>query len=329
VIQTARFDGLLPGPALRNVQDSSGYALAAQEFARNKQTPCWELQERLGLTPAEIDVLWFLSCLEKEPVLRELAGGLLHPTTGAASLELVDRLVHSTHDRVDLAMLVEVGLAEIEANPNQPRFRRSIRPSDPFLEYIREGRWPAGVGSGVPLNRSLEELVIDPAVVSAREGALQHPNAVVLVLGAVASGKLTLLSAAARRLGRTLQELPACDLAADSAELRVATRNARLSGRVPVVTDLRAEQIHLLEREVLRRSPGLVLVTSSDRSMRLRIDRPVIVIELPAMTAELRASLWRKSLPITDVDAEVLADRYPIAPGLVVRASEVAVGLTR
>jgi vesicle-fusing ATPase len=54
-------------------------------------------------------------------------------------------------------------------------------------------------------------------------------------------------------------------------------------------------------------------------------DRPVIAVEMGQPTTAQRASLWHSSLGQgTTDDAKLLAEQYPLAPALIVRASEAA-----
>src|SRR5205085_569089 len=67
---------------------------------------------------------------------------------------------------------------------------------------------------------------------------------------------------------------------------------------------------------------GNILVTCGVQRPKVEWDRPVIVIEMGQPTHEQRARLWHEALGQgTEEDAERLANRYPLAPALIVRAA--------
>ncbi|MEO8551744.1 MAG: hypothetical protein ABI678_17325, partial [Kofleriaceae bacterium] len=149
-------------------------------------------------------------------------------------------------------------------------------------------------------------------------------------MGLPNAGRATLLRAIADACGVTLIEVDARKLAKDprslAEELRAIVREARLLDRTPLVThvDAVADQA-IVASELIERLGRPVLFTSSRTPEALRGNRTLMTIELRPLSARSRARLWIDSLGTgSESDGVLLAGRYPLAPGLIVRAATAA-----
>jgi len=179
------------------------------------------------------------------------------------------------------------------------------------------------------------ELAVDPRALAALRTALSNKRAVVVVAGTPGSGRRASLMKAAREAGIDTLAVEGSRLGADLVTLRRQLRSialeCRLRGLVPVFVDLDAlvgdknERVDMLTSEMATLVDGLVLATSVTQRVAAGWGRPTIVIEMGQPTSAQRASLWHASLGQgTEEDARLLAERYPLAPALIVRASEAA-----
>jgi hypothetical protein len=154
------------------------------------------------------------------------------------------------------------------------------------------------------------------------------------VRGRTGSGRKTLLASLAANAGRDLAVIDALALprAADAftAELRHALRRAHLAGFVPCIVQL--DDVVFDERpareiaaEVLRLHPGpIAVVTTTDAPAPVPAGH--IAIALPVLAETERRGVWVRALAEAGVtaDADHLAARYRIGPGMIRRAARAA-----
>ena len=177
----------------------------------------------------------------------------------------------------------------------------------------------------------IDTLACDDAALAEIRSALGVPRSIVAVAGTPGLGRRTLLVAAAREAGLDVLELDAAKLATDTlrTQLRLAARECLLLGRVPLIANLDAlapDALAAVGTELVAHVPGTILATTTIDGPVLRWDRPTLVVELAPPTSAQRAQLWLASLGQGSVaDGDILANQYPLAPALVVRAATAAV----
>ncbi|MBL0213348.1 MAG: ATP-binding protein [Myxococcales bacterium] len=105
----------------------------------------------------------------------------------------------------------------------------------------------------------------------------------------------------------------------------------RLTGKVPLLCNLDAladekgERLAIVANDFAPLIEGTILVTCGVQRPAVKWDRPVIVIEMGQPTHAQRAKLWLDALGCgTPEDADRLANQYPLAPALIVKAAEAA-----
>jgi AAA+ superfamily predicted ATPase len=161
---------------------------------------------------------------------------------------------------------------------------------------------------------------------------------VVIMQGIEGVGKRSLVRAVAAEHGLSTLVVDALELPHDLSELRrtltALIREARLSAGVvfvdnadAVVEPARRQALSMVlaafERPPVLASTG-GLIECAPRA------RPVVRIELPVPEAVGRLALWAQQLAgrTTEPELQMLAQRYPITPGLIARASAAACMLT-
>src|SRR5262249_10208123 len=131
---------------------------------------------------------------------------------------------------------------------------------------------------------------------------------------------IAVLAIDARRLARELGAL--------RGQLRAITRECALLRRAPLVIQLDAlatEQLEVVVREWMPQVDGRVLATVGPEPAALAADRPTLAIEVGPPSVAQRAARWHAALGEgTPEDSELLAERYPLAPGLIDRAARAA-----
>ncbi len=176
-------------------------------------------------------------------------------------------------------------------------------------------------------------LAIPASCVEATDRALAAERAVVVVEGTPGSGRRTLLTACSAAPGAILA-IDARRLAADAPgfhdELRAIALECRLHRKTPLLCNLEAliddKSVRLgqLVRELGTLVERTILVTCRTRPS-VDWGRPAVVIELQPPTYAQRIAHWRLALgELGDHDADHLAQRYPLAPALVMRAAASA-----
>jgi hypothetical protein len=175
-------------------------------------------------------------------------------------------------------------------------------------------------------------LVIAEAARAAFRAAMTGLGNIVLVSGSLASGRRRFASESVAAHGGEVfvQDLRRVGTNSDvlRAELKSTALECRLTGKMPLLCNLDAldgERLAIVANEFAPLIEGNILVTCGVQRPKIEWDRPVIVIEMGQPTHEQRAKLWHEALGQgTEEDAERLANRYPLAPALIVRAAEAA-----
>ena len=105
----------------------------------------------------------------------------------------------------------------------------------------------------------------------------------------------------------------------------------RLTGKVPLLCNLDAladdkgERLAIVANEFAPLIEGTILVTCGVQRPAVKWEWPVMVIEMGQPTHAQRAKLWLDALGCgTPDDADRLANHYPLAPALIVKAAEAA-----
>ncbi|MEO8845881.1 MAG: AAA family ATPase [Kofleriaceae bacterium] len=293
------------------------------------------LASRCDLTIEDELALWTLIVAQLDPDLAarlEGLGGSREVTCGALARVAFDRCPQrAVRMCSDASPLVELKLIELG---DGRAWKRQVFASDRLLciGLGDDGLEPQAGACMVtnPARLSLEGLAVDPSTVEEVRAAVRSGESSVVLVGLPNAGRATLLRAVADSLGVGLVEVDARKLTKEPGtlvdELRVIVREARLLGRTPLVTHVDAIVDHaVVARELVERLARPVLFTSSRAPDGLRGNRALVTIELKPLSARHRGRLWIDSLGSgSDTDAALLAARYPLVPGLIVRAATVA-----
>jgi ATP-dependent 26S proteasome regulatory subunit len=192
---------------------------------------------------------------------------------------------------------------------------------DPALANIAEIKSAA---------KSLGEIAASEQVVAQTREAMKAGKVVVCVAGAPGTGRRTLLAAAAAEAGVDVIEVDAKRLAKEPAllkkQLKMIARECKLLARVPLICNVDAvADIEAVGTELVSEIDGIVMVTCGVQRPSIRWGRPVIAIEVGAVTSAQRVALWQAELGQGTVgDAEFLATQYPVAPSVIHHAAEAA-----
>jgi broad-specificity NMP kinase len=192
---------------------------------------------------------------------------------------------------------------------------------DPALANIAVIKSPA---------KSIEQIAASERVVAQTREAMKAGQVVVCVSGAPGMGRRTLLAAAAAEAGVDVIEVDARKLAKEPVQLKkqlkMIARECTLLARVPLLCNVDAvSDIEAVGTELVSESDGIVLVTCGVQRPSIRWGRPVIAIEMGAVTSAQRVELWQAELGQGSVeDAEFLATQYPLAPSVIHHAAQAA-----
>jgi AAA+ superfamily predicted ATPase len=192
---------------------------------------------------------------------------------------------------------------------------------DPALANIAEIKSPA---------KPLDQIAASEQVVAQTREAMKAGKVVVCVSGAPGMGRRTLLAAAAVEADVEVIEVDARKLAKDPVQLKkqlkMIARECTLLARVPLICNADAvNDIEAVGSELVSEIDGIVLVTCGVQRPGIRWGRPVIAIEMGAVTSAQRVELWQAELGQGSVeDAEFLATQYPLAPSVIHHAAEAA-----
>jgi hypothetical protein len=332
--------------ARRRVEACQQSMLVADRSRAPRLTPRDELTERLGLSPIAVGVLLVAAA----PLLRGELPRLFAILGNDPARQLCDELLIA---QVLGAPYADAVARELDADQPLRRYglvtlAEGVRPFasitvDPLVVRVLRGL-PVEFTSDSLLrlrraDRTLDQIRAPRALIATalRELARRRDEPVrIAVRGRVGSGRHTLLAAVASFAGRTLAVIEARRGSREPARavenLRVALRRALFVGWVPCVDGL--DQVALEDSElreqiatVLREHPGPIAVRLSADAV-IPLPPGYIQLDLPAQSELERQSTWDDALArhgIPHADAEDLAGRYRVGPGVVERVvAEVA-----
>lgn len=210
--------------------------------------------------------------------------------------------------------------------------KTTIRPSERLLSLLTSASWP----SELP---ALVERTPKHGFIGRSEGeaalrkAFESSASLILVAGLPMTGRRTLVRHVLDGLRKKPLEVDVRRLARDSVGLevqaRALAREARLQGGVLVLLDadtLAAERFEELVREISPLIDEHLVLTTGIEPPKIELhDRPLRIVKVESPTHEQLVRAWGLALGQgTAEDAELLADAYPMAPGLIFRAGEAA-----
>jgi len=313
--------GYMAGETQADLVDAARLAdeIAAHLAASNPSSVATDPLVGLQLQRAEHEALWLLVCCDLEPALGRIAEAL----TGSASLN--DRLLERVFG-AEVDALIRTGAVLLAAD-TRVRAGRSLSASRRLVAHVLGREPPRDSAADVV---AVSGLAMSASVVSSLDSAFESKRSVVILSGSVFTGRRTLATGGLHKHGQLPHTLDLSRLERDAngfaSKLRELALECRLTGKVPLLCNLDAldaERLAIVANELAPLIEGNILVTCGAQRPNVPWDRPVVVIEMGQPTHEQRAKLWHESLGQgTAEDAERLAGQYPLAPGLIVRASE-------
>lgn len=281
--------------------------LAAWESASLARLPLRDLMEAAGLDRLAMTLYFALGLPEEDPRFRQLGPGPL--------ISCWDDPAERARARRALAGLATAGLVN-EADG-------LLRP-DPLIWDAVRGDPPAAYESTEDLPVLGELILPEPARhrAAAALGLLHADTCTALaVLGPPASGRRTLLRAAARELGRGVLHLG--DPVAGDPGLRVAGALATVMHALPVMTlEPGPGEAAQLPRLAAYTGPVGVRLPAHGRLMS---DGAAAALRLGVPTAACRARHWAAALGShAPADLDVLADNHRITGGTIRRIARAA-----
>jgi ATPase family associated with various cellular activities (AAA) len=320
--------------------------VAADPDARSLATPIGALIAELSLAPRAADILLVVAAASLHGEIARLYGILANDSARPIVDELlVQQVLASRHDRYDLAAeldprapLVRLGIVHVSTKRARPFAELAIDPV--ILDRLRAELPELGAATTTrTADTALHELDMPVGVVEHACDALaaSMPSPLRLAIRGVAgSGRRALLAALADPAGYDVAMIAAASLPrsvdAFVAELAHSLRRAQLAGLLPCVVEL--DQIAFEERagrdvaaEVLRAHPGpLAVVLAADAPIPFVAGH--VAIDVPVLPETARRAVWQARLATAklDADADVLAARYRVGPGVIRRAVAAAIG---
>ena len=327
-------------------------ARARASMARGIRLPFPELAREIGLSAVGAQVLLLVAA----PALRGEITRLYGVLGNDLHRPIVDRFLieqivaggkSSLRDQIAReltqdAPLLRYGLVQIDGGASTSLFARLSVP-DALLDRLR----------GLPVTRSDDssqvrsadrplaalhvpdpvkrDLVLALAQPRTREAPLR-----LVVRGRRGSGRHALIAAVAAQLQRDVAAIDVARMPRAPRELvgalRTALFRANVHGMVPVVSGL--EQVDVADadlaeqlRHVVRVHPGPIVVRTTPEST-LPLDPGFDSIALPPLSETERAAAWRALLAEVHLhaDADALAARYRVGPGVIKRVVEAIAG---
>jgi len=335
MINEARAVGWLPGQQLPDVDDSVSLLSDLDGLA---ETPLCIAARRLNLGRVEVDVLWLLACIELEPSLAYAAQPLIAPGMSELSVQMVERLAELGGHPLEsqsVMRLVRLGLVESSTDTRLTMSRRPIRARDRVLTLVRgvldldpEVAAFARLSSALDERRNKTPDGISADVARACSSSIPT---LIVATGVEGAGRATALRQAISSTGRATLTVDARQLSSDEAlltrQLRALVRECQLHGAWPLLCglDALAEHASLVQRELLDSFDGPVFATTRE-PFAWRVRRATISVPMHLPDEERRVHLWQTAL--TSASSDVIrecAQRYRIAPGMLIGAAEAAV----
>jgi AAA+ superfamily predicted ATPase len=332
-------------------QEELAIAAQAERVAAARGTPAARAVDRVtaafDLADAERDLLVLLAAADRDPRIWVLARS--HHRDAARTG--IDCAVAALALGLPVPVLIDA--AETLRRLDLVTSPGSVAGYRPFVPLFPVARIVDVLAGSTAFDEELADVAesfppdrdpVDAASLVVPERAAQSLRAVlgrraaappiVIMQGIEGVGKRSLVRAIAAEHGLPTLVVDALELPHDLASLRTTLvalgREARLSDAVVLVDNADAvieparQQAVSLVLAGLRRPPVLAstggLIECAPRA------RPVVRVELPAPEARGRQELWGRHLRgrMGDADIGLLAQRYPIAPGLIARASAAA-----
>ncbi len=268
------------------------------------------------------EALWLLACCDLEPALARLAEAVCGQSC------LTDRFLERVFGFA-IASLTALGIAELDARESGSSARGLILSARILSQVL-------GRTQSLRPSQPGTDLIVHPDVKSRLDEVLGVASAVIVLSASAASGRRSLcVDAITRKSGRDPAVVDLRCIATEptkfSHALRALALECRLTGKVPLLCNLDAladekgERLAIVANEFSPLIEGNILVTCGVQRPNVTWDRPVIVIEMGQPTHAQRARLWHEALGCgTDEDAQRLANQYPLAPALIVRAAQAA-----
>ena len=292
----------------------------------------------LGLSQTEREVVWFMAAFQLSAGCRTLTASL---GFGEVQLETLRTVIYESRAALAFkelssdALLRGLGILErIDGGPSgmhESRYAWGLSTRVLGLLHSYEDV-SALAGLLLQPNAPREQLALNAATEENLSDAVRAPDAVVCAYGLPGTGRRTALASLATAAGVEVLQVDARrfgrDVATFRVQLRAVAMECRLRGLSPLIANVDAledgERSSLVAAYFAPMIGGRILLTSV-RRLDLLVDRPTIFVEVGNPTTAQRASLWHSSLGEgTAEDANHLAERYPLAPALIVRASEAA-----
>ncbi|MFT3696584.1 MAG: ATP-binding protein [Kofleriaceae bacterium] len=298
---------------------------------------------RLNLSATAQRVLWVLITHELDPIARMKLRELATDDEVDLTYDVLRRVVYghspsepSWSEFSEKGPLRSLELIETQ-DAHVPLHRTAFRIANRMLALVHGSRAVDSVVQVVTGRKSVpfDELVVADAAKQRVLAAFNsNDNKLVLVLGPSGAGKRSLITSAARVLGRAFLPIDARDLdkthAAAKHQLRIFARECMLGGCYPLILNLDAllesddkkDRVALVESLLL--PFGTVFATSITEVARRWKEAPVI-IELDPLSGLERSAVWKRAIPEASAgDADLLSTLYPLAPALISSVAAVA-----
>jgi broad-specificity NMP kinase len=317
--------------------------IATQARIRELARPCASAAlAHLRLTETEAQLLWLFAAHALDAHVRSMLAELTCRDDDLVGIDIARRIVYgeslnaaalgetSSHGLLRRLSLLE--RTDGNADVHESRWTWAISRRvlaflhgdlsiDPALANIAEIKLPA---------KPIEQIAASEQVVAQAREAMKAGKVVVCASGAPGMGRRTLLAAAAAEAGLDVIEVDGRKLAKEPAllkkQLTMIARECRLLARVPLICNVDAvADVAAVGTELVSELDGIVMVTCGVQRPSIRWGRPVIAIEMGAITSAQRVGLWQAELGQGSVDdAEFLATQYPLAPSVLHHAAQAA-----
>jgi ATPase family protein associated with various cellular activities (AAA) len=306
-----------------------------------------ELARRLALDPGDVELIWVAVAVTADP--RVLAHAQV--LGGGDARRGLSLALHATITGLDAAEARELALRRLAGDPLL---------DDHILEWSKDVQSTSARGLVAPARTiawlagddRIDAAMFEAASVAATDAQLEldvqqrevmallpkmlgaTPSPLVIVEGAVGTGRRTALARAAATLGRPVVALDATRLPHGLPALEGALiglrRECLLRDAIPVIAELDELGRNADDRETALRvvaraldaMPGPVAVTVRDPSRELRVARPMTRVRWATPDAATRRSLWQHALgaDASAADLDEVALRYRLGAGGIQRA---------
>jgi hypothetical protein len=329
--------------------------------------PFDRLRRAFGLTPTEERALWVLIAVEISAPLRQLMRYLVNEASRVhADVGLLEILVYSAPETRDLLVrelapdsrVFRFRLIEPVGSRRQvadaPYLLRPLRAARRIIELVsgfeRLDPDVAPYATLVSSPAPADQLVMAEATVKRINRLLEHADAgtrqpAVVLAGKEGAGRRSLALGAAASRGLAALLIHSARLPSEPAELavvmRAILREAVLFAAVPVFVDIDVlppnPDLGLPDRitaidQALDGYAGPVMGTCGVRDSRpVALGRGLVMVDVPVPSEADRVTLWRRALGerASDLDVNLVAARYPITGGIILRAADAALSLAR